>query len=104
MTFNTKMKTSHFQLGEINSDILDIYIIPVDIGMDPYKLNFTWKVVSYENKELKIQLEFTNFPYVSTQSIFDQIVVHIKSKEHFFISQEYLVDISDAYSTLTTSI
>ena len=66
MTFNTHMKTSHFELQEINNDILDIFIVPIDEDLDPSKLNFTWIVVSYERNELKMQLEFAEFPFVST--------------------------------------
>ena len=59
-------------ISDINETFLELYIIPkkdrhLEEGYNISKLNFTWEVVHYQYDEMKVQLLFNDFPYVSSE-------------------------------------
>lgn len=92
------MKTD-FNVSLINEDILEIYVLSENEEVD--KLNLTWKVISFEEDSLIIKLKFLNPQYISTGFSYDNLVIHFKSVQQYFISKEYLIDLSKEYRTLS---
>ena len=80
--FSHEMQT-HMNLTQLNSTILDLYIIP---SLDRHKvtdfklsnLNFTWTTVSFEINLLVIQLNFTDPTFISSDKVQDSVVWHLK--------------------------
>jgi len=62
--FNTEMNTN-FNHSFINSSNVDIYVVPAQNRhlaeeFNVSTVNLTWNVISYEENELIIQLNFTD--------------------------------------------
>ncbi len=84
--FNVNITTDFVNITEMNTTFIDMYIEPYnswqndndDFNMS--NLNFTWNVTYYHGRELFIQCEFFNPPYISPKSNFDSMVFHIKDK------------------------
>ena len=69
ISFNSSMFT-HFNLSQIDSSVMDIFILPnFEYFEDPnYNATFhslTWKVVDYSEREMKIKINFTKAAEVS---------------------------------------
>ena len=61
---------SSINISQINSTNTIIYIQPIDgresdIGFNISKLNFTWNVTSFNGKNMKINLNFSDPLYIS---------------------------------------
>mmetsp|Transcript_12386 Transcript_12386/g.19281 ORF Transcript_12386/g.19281 Transcript_12386/m.19281 type:complete len:218 (+) Transcript_12386:3359-4012(+) len=93
------MKTAGFNLTDINSTYIDLYLEPADLFIfkpeDLFHLNFTWEVVEYVGHEMKIQLMFEGPEWVSmsSPSHFDKLVFHIIDPSYFFISKTLLENV-----------
>lgn len=102
------MKTD-FNISIIDSSVIDMYLVPtqqreLEETIDYSLLNFTWTTLSFEGNLLVFKLEFQNPGEISPSLSQDWIVVHFKQIEGFFISSEYLVDLTSANSTLREKI
>lgn len=69
----------------IDDQVLEVEIVPYDIPeeFDKSKLAFTWRVVEYDGKELKMKLDFEYPTYVSLNLIQDLLVVRFLEPELF---------------------
>ena len=100
LEFSTDMKAD-IDIKKINTDILDIYIESLQEDLN---FNFTWKVKSFEGRELVLSLEFFQLEEVSVGFEYDRIVVHFKEIRDYFISKEYLKDLSEDHRTVRGKI
>jgi len=90
----------------INKDILDVYVEPtgIDITVEPESYNLTWKVTSFKDHIMKIQLTFNDPAAISPFSEREKIVWHVKQKINLFISQTNGHDLSSWFTTLRSDI
>ena len=100
------MTTEFVNITHMNSSFIDMYIEPYrrwNEGIDDFNLtnlNFTWDVTSYHGRKLYIKCNFFSPPSISPESVFDNMVFHIKDRRNFFKSLNEGVDIHDDYTTL----
>jgi hypothetical protein len=98
VVFSTKMKTQYIDLSWLNNTIMDLYIEPAenrdqDDGFDVKSVNFTWNVTEYGDLEdssvskMVFMILFDHPLEISPLKTQDQIVLHIKDKVFFFISE-----------------
>lgn len=91
--FNASMFT-HFNLTNLTTDLLDIYIDPsyeLPDGFNMSDLNFTWNATFYNNTDfgyavMKIQIYWNNASAISQMVEQDKIVWHIKQDFMGFFS------------------
>jgi hypothetical protein len=97
---------------------MDLYILPAeqrqyDDGFDLKSVNFTWSVTEYgdwenpkggKTSKMVFKIKF-DFPLqISPLKTQDQLVLHIKDKVFFFISETLQQDLDDKYCTLLTKV
>ena len=68
-----------------DENLIDMYIEPTFVRLDDdylnlTRLNFTRKVLSFEDKLLKFKLDFIDPLYISTDLEYDQLIINIKHK------------------------
>jgi len=111
--FNMAMDTARIKdLSWINKTMMDIYVEPSQERfkftdtIDMSKLNLTWKPVKYENKNLFIQLNFTDPIFISPHEIQDKIVVHLNNASHsqFFKATDSNTYWNPNYFTLKSAV
>ena len=118
------MMTDYINLTEINSTVMDLYILPYgdwhedELGFADYEtfnstckknissivnaedgncfpedpnVNFTWKVTTFEGKEMNISLNFTNPYWISQKYYRDLLTVHVRQDApNILISQDFI--------------
>ena len=100
------MKTESINTTWINSTMVDIYIDPSKTRYNDNEtanLNLTWETVSYQDQYLKIKLNFDHPYAISMTEVYDQLVVNLKQRD-FFISQDFLTDLSNHHRVLKKKI
>lgn len=88
-------------IKNINKDILDVY---VESSQENLNFNLTWKVKSFKGRFLVLDLEFAQIEDISVGFVYDDLVVHFKEVRDYFISKEYLKDLSEDYRTVKAKI
>jgi hypothetical protein len=112
--FSTPMKTEYIDLGWINSTYIDLYIIPSesrdnDDGFRLNSVNFTWNVTDYkefnkDSSQMIFKLVFNEPLQISPLKTQDMLILNIKDKQSFFISETLGKDLDDKYTILTTKV
>lgn len=80
-------------LDNIDSSFMDLYIEPTE-GWNEFRpqalatLNFTWNVREFNDKVMRIKLNFTNAPAISPYLRYDKLVVKIKDIYSLFIEKD----------------
>ena len=82
--------TRSSEIEAIYKDIFDIYVVPNDKwnddleGFEMKQINLTWYVTNFTSLELKLQVDFFNFTYLSPNEIQDQLVIHFSENQTIF--------------------
>ena len=118
------MLTNNINLTEINSTVLDLYILPYndwhedELDFADYEtlnstckknltsvvnaengncfpenpnVNFTWKIIGFEGKQMNISTNFTNPYWISPKYYRDSLIIHMrKDAPNIFISQDFI--------------
>ena len=99
----------NLNISHINSSLIDFYLEPSNkwhlfedgFEFNP-KLNFTWKVDSFEQDLLTINLTFRDPEQISPKVEQDSVIFHIKTKE--FLLSKTLNVLSDDFLTLSIHV
>lgn len=89
-SLNEKLNFSQF----LNNSIVDLYVEPfIPKGesiqdRNVSRLNFTWKVIKVEKRSILLNLNFTNFAFISPHRVQDSLVFHLRNKSELFYSPE----------------
>ena len=70
------------RLSEVNSSVIDIYVIPTYNWTDWYgtgesRLNFTWTLVELTRAKMRIKMNFTDPTAVSPFIRYDKLLIHL---------------------------
>ena len=118
VVFSTKMKSEYINITWINTTFMDLYIVPADDrdkdeGFQLSSVNFTWVVTEYGDWEgqkdpkvskMVFKLVFLEPLEISPLKVQDSLVLHIKDKQAFFISETLNKDLDDQFCTLETKV
>ena len=102
--FSHKMN-SNITKEYLNSTFIDIFVTPVDLYDSAPKrdVNLTWEVVSFGNKTLEIQMNYSSPLDISNQKKFDNITFHVINSTDIFRSESGL-NLNDLSKNLTSKI
>jgi len=64
----------------------------------------TWEVKSFDGRFLVLSLKFAQIEEISVGYKYDNLVVHFKQIRDYFISKEYLKDLSEDHRTVKAKI
>ncbi len=86
---------SSINISQINSTNTIMYMEPMDgrqndIGFNASKLNFTWVVASFSEKNMKINLNFSDPLYISPSFSQDKLVIILNGSQYLLRSKQHL--------------
>lgn len=108
--FNSSMNTEHLNLTDLDSTVIDLYIVPYNnwhLDEDNFKvypsLNFTWIIHSFKDKYLKLNLTFYEPIQISPREVQDMMIFHIIVPEFFTTGLTFKM-IDENYRTLPIKV